>query len=147
LPTRGAQVFDLRRQFASAWQKFLLPAAQNGDHELEIDLANNDLFPFFVRNRTMKVESLMLFAEMDMENGEDYVVTIAPLLPAESSLPLTRTGLYGQLHSAKYTAPPAAKPDVGAWTIKIKKQDASDFTSLAVDEIKNLVMVISFVTE
>ena len=80
---------------------------------------------------------------MEKENQDDYTVKLKTPLP---DLTLSRTGLYGELHSAKYTAPDTSPADAGEWTIQIQKQGALNFTSLEPDEIKNLVMVISFET-
>ena len=90
---------------------------------------------------------------MDPENEADYVVTIAPKLPeptsatvttsTETTLPLSRNGLYGALHSAHYKAPDT-EGEIGIWMLKIHKQGASDFKSLELDEIKNLIMLMFF---
>jgi hypothetical protein len=153
-PHRAAQVFDLRRQVASAWKKFLQPGTTSGIQELKLNL-QLDLFPYYVRDRTVKVKEVYLLAEIRAENTGAYTVEITPALPEQQNTNKTKLTLsrleaneelYGQLHFARYTAPETQRGDLGNWTIKVQRQNASDFESLEPNEIKNLVMVISFET-
>lgn len=94
---------DLRRDFATAWHRFLTPSDPiNGNvFELEISPA---LFPQRDANKNLKIDTIMFFARCT--DSGDYDVTFTPPLTESSpedseTLVLTKSNMnmYGGLHS------------------------------------------------
>lgn len=143
LPTLGRQLLDLKRDFASAWQRFQHPNPVEGDQVLTLAL-DNSFFPFYVRNKTIQVKAIQVLA--DMPNNDDYDLVLTPPLPDAAPLALTRDGQYGNLHHAQQTAPSGTSYALSPWQIKIKRASATDFRSLTDDEIQHCYMILDFNT-
>jgi len=144
LPEAGVQLLDLKRSFSTAWHQFLNPAAGT-DQELRLTLSAEH-FPFYVRNRAVEVKQIQLLA--DLADSGPYDVILTPPLPVTTVLSLAcDTGAqptYGALHHAEQAAPAGATYPLGQWTLKLCKQGAADFRSLAADEVRQLFMIVAF---
>lgn len=143
LPQGGVQIFDLRGEFPTEWYRFLYPDTAGSEQALQIPLSNEH-FPFLVRSKTINVTSIELLAQID--DTTPYSVVISPPLQAGNVLSFTQDHMFNALYHLKQTAPAGTSYPAGAWTLKLKKQSAADFTSLDPASIHGLYMILAFTT-
>ncbi|HEY3499695.1 MAG TPA: hypothetical protein VGK73_33620, partial [Polyangiaceae bacterium] len=90
--------FDLRRDFASEWSRFLHPTDPRRGNLFELRLSP-ELFPQRDAGKALKVNAIVLFARC--ADAGEYRATLSPPLPAspsDSGLALVRQQVWGGLH-------------------------------------------------
>ncbi|MFC0200716.1 Tc toxin subunit A-related protein [Paracoccus rhizosphaerae] len=147
LPARGIRLFVLDHEFATEWHRFLNPEAGQ-DQSLSFELGEQHL-PFYARGRkgvALSHVDLIVDGARDANGaGLDYVVELTPPGgPAVPDLDLKPSGTYGGRQSLSRGGFAQQAALLGKWTIRIRRKDAADFTSLPADDIANVCLVIGF---
>ncbi|MCP5059334.1 MAG: hypothetical protein GY937_21735 [bacterium] len=98
-----AQLFSLRHDFPNAWHAFLNPAAgSQGNPTLTMELEGR--FPFFLQHKTITIDALELFVDVERESSGDYNVSTLKLSleagTAESINPLPLVAWKGLLRGS-----------------------------------------------
>ncbi|MCG7405328.1 neuraminidase-like domain-containing protein [Caballeronia zhejiangensis] len=91
-------MLELRREFATEWQRFLHPTNPGDPNTLEL-VMSHDLFPMRDSGHVLKINSITMLARCSDANG--YAVTLTPPLagPAPANIVgLARVNEYGGLH-------------------------------------------------
>ena len=140
MPKTGlVQMFSARRDFSSAWHRFLHPLDGEVDQELKLELTKRH-FPYMYQDAGKSVSKVELFLRLDdltaYGDGDALVCTITA--PGESSVELTLEpdDVYGGLpHQSGELTTPAD----GAWSIHVKDEhiaalDASYVKTVEIDE-------------
>ncbi len=142
LPTSGMQLFAVKNEFGDDWYRLFHP---DGDAQQELVLSlRPEHFPFFTRNKTVKVSKFELF--IDAPGTANFEVRLAqpgqePTGPAAAA---DRDGNFGNAphFSKSFNNPkPAA---VGDWTLQIRKAAAGDWESLAKTDLRNAYVVVHY---
>jgi peptidoglycan hydrolase-like protein with peptidoglycan-binding domain len=142
LPTSGMQLFAVKNEFGDDWYRLFHPDA-DAAQSLVLSL-RAEHFPFFTRNKTVKVSKFELF--IDAPGTANFEVRLAqpgqePTGPAASA---DRDGAFGNVphFSKSFSNPkPAA---VGDWTLQIRKVTAGDWNSLAKTDLRNAYVVVNY---
>lgn len=140
LPTTGARLLDVKREFPDAWHAFTHPQPAGSEQVLTLRLGSEH-FPFFARGRTITVSRVDMVAELGAATAYDVsAVPIDPVAPFQ----LTRDGQFGPTaHHVAKDAGGAAWP-LGDWTIRIKRQGVNNFTSLPQGDVLELFLVLHY---
>ena len=144
VPKAGARLFVLNHEFGSEWQRFLSPQP-NTDQVLAFTLEKKHL-PFRARAATnVKITRLELVVESTYANSFVAELTLPGQAPLVNQ-PLTRIGGAGTPH--KLPIDPVAPPVnlLGQVPVKIRRDTAADFRSLAPDDIAEAYLVVAFTT-
>ena len=136
------RVYDIRREYATAWHQFLHPGVAGADQVLNLpDLAER--LPYFTSGFPTKEVSRIELVARGID-GTAYEVLLSPLgTNAGDELPLAADGTFGGLqhHLSDLTG---AEVPLGAWTIRIRESGAGDYQSLPVDALTDLFLIIQY---
>lgn len=150
LPTRGAVLFDLQRDFGSEWHAFFSPTA-NSDQMLAFTLAQEHL-PFYARGKTPLVRSVD-FVLLSEHKGNFNVKFTAPGSFEVMAVAAADPAFVGARHMPVTfpwqpkdpKAPQVPSPSaLGKWTMQIQKDDAGDYRSLVRADFSEAFLVIGF---
>jgi hypothetical protein len=136
------RVFDLKREYAAEWYKFLHPTSPSDDQALVLDDLP-DRLPYFTSEFiNKKVRKIEVVAQM--KDGATYKAMLSPLgsTPADL-LTLLPDTTYQGLHRALKDLT-GSEINFGAWTLKIKLDSAADFKSLSAAAIQELFLIINY---
>lgn len=100
LAARSVRLFDLRREFATQWERFLKPANPADGNVFELKLTP-DRFFVLDAGKTLKISTIWILARCTSPGGYDIVMT--PPLPSpppvgSNKVTLTPSDEYGGLH-------------------------------------------------
>lgn len=142
LPVNGLQLFSLKRQFPTAWHRFLHPDADGADQELKLAVTRQH-YPFFVRGAAaIGVANL----EVVVAGRHDSAYRLEIQLPGQGAADSFDVGMdpaLNQIHHVSHALP--AKPNgEGTWSLKVRHDDAADFKSLPVDDLEDIFLVVQF---
>jgi hypothetical protein len=147
------QMFDLKHQYPTEWYAFLHPATQGADQVLAFTLGM-ERFPFFVRDRTVVVEEIEVFAKATTSSEYKAVVSYIdlngdPVTSSEVTLPVSDA--FGGLNKVSIGVVDAGlnleELDVTkAITLSLKRTAAADFHSLETepDELEDAFLVMHY---
>jgi hypothetical protein len=98
--TPSLRLFNLRQEFPTQWHRFLHPADPANGNVFELDMSPN-LFPFRDRGKTLKVNTIWLFARC--ADAGNFSVVMTPPLPepppaGSNTMTLAPVNQYGGLH-------------------------------------------------
>ncbi len=136
------RVFDLKRESADRWYRFLHPANPADDQELVLDdLA--DRLPYFTRKfATKKARQIEVVAIM--KDAAPYKVFLSPLGAAPADLlSLSPDPTYQGTHRGLKDLT-GSEPALGTWAMKVRPDGAADFKSLPADAIRELFLIINY---
>ncbi len=143
-PKAGVRMFVLNHEFGTEWQRFLSPQP-NTDQTLTFALERKHL-PFAARTATnIKVTQIDLIVGDDHPGAFDVSVQ-TPGAAAPAVEPMTRIGGADKPHHL--IKGPIAPPVnlLGSWSVKMKKDSAADFRSLAADDVTEAYLIVAFTT-
>jgi hypothetical protein len=134
------RIFSAKQEFPNNWYRFLNPVNPGDDQALLVELTN-ERFPFFAQDKTINVSRVEMAAMIKQPNASDYKAVFSPPFAVSDMITLTQDGTFGNLnHGGKSMSPTA----LGSWVLKIQKDGAGDFKSLAPDEILDVFIVIHY---
>lgn len=145
---RSWLALNLRRDFGTAWSRFLHPVnpANGNVFELEMSAA---LFLQRDAGKMLKINTLHLLARCTDDGN--YDVTLTPPLPVpppagSNAMTLAKSNMYGGLHigqkdvaTAAVGIDPAAPPTT--WRIKITRPGRGDLID---EEVEDLILVLGY---
>lgn len=136
------RVIDLRREYPDKWYQLLHPASPADDQQLILDDVVERL-PYFTRSLTTnRVRIVEVVARMN--DAATYEVLFSPLGTTETDLlTLTPDPTYQGLHRALKDLT-GSEIDFGAWTLKVRRDGATDFKSLPTDAVRELFLIINY---
>jgi hypothetical protein len=128
-----AALFSLRYRFPSEWARFVGTVAPGAD-QVQTFRLGNDLFPFYLRGRKIKIARIQLLAlsNIAVMPPFDIFLTPAGAVPdvTKDKISLVPNAIYGgALHGVKAWLVGQEKAP-GTWTVRIA---ASDFASISSD--------------
>jgi hypothetical protein len=135
-------LFVLNREFGSEWQRFLMPAA-NIDQQLTFTLERNHL-PFYARNAAnIRLSRIDLIVESTHAGAFDVQLQL-PGANAATNETMSRDAGLNQVHHL--IKDPVVPPSnvLGTWSMKIKRDSAVDFRSLAPDDLREAYLIVAF---
>ncbi len=138
-PSAGAVVLSASSAFASAWSSFLAPSAGGADQVLTMNVQPTQ-FPAWTRGKTITVSTLTVLATSNRAGG--FVLAPQAPLPSTTVTIAPLAGTTNPVVSSGNVAPPPGS--LGAWSFKMRAADASDFKSLTVDEVGDVLLLIHF---
>lgn len=149
LPTSGAQLLVLDERFATAWYRFLHP--EEGSAQVLRFTLRPEHLPFWARARmaagaTATVSGVDVV--LDTPAPAAYAGTLAlPTVAGPAGSPVavpgpTDTAFGGMPHLA--STPPAGRPVLGDWELQLRRDTATDFTSLTAEEVRHAYLVVRF---
>jgi hypothetical protein len=138
-PTAGAIVLSAASDFPSAWATFLAPAAGGSDQVLTLGVEASK-FPGWTRGKNLTITSLTVLATSDRPGG--FVLRPEAPLPTADITMAPMAGTANPTVSSGNVAPPPASP--GAWSLKIRASDATDFRSLVATDVGDILLLIHF---
>ncbi|HZD00263.1 MAG TPA: neuraminidase-like domain-containing protein [Actinomycetes bacterium] len=142
LPNVGLRLLVLNREFSTEWQRFLMPTADT-DQQLTFTLERNHL-PFYARNAaTIRLSRIDLIAESTHTGAFDVQLQLPGATSATNETMPRDAGL-GQVHHLVKDPVVPPRDVLGAWSMKIKKDSAGDFRSLAPNDLREAYLVIAF---
>ena len=148
-----AQMFSLKHDYPTEWNKFLHPAAIGGEQILTFTIGKERL-PFFVQDRNIVIEKIELFAKCTQAPTYNAIVSYVnqdgdTLTSTQISLPQNST--YGGLNNATLNATDAGlsleELDIAkAVSVRLKRSTAPDYTELTTnpDEVQDIFVVIHY---
>ncbi len=135
------RVFDIAREMPDLWYRFLHPAAPTDDQTLVLDVA--DRLPFVVHKFAKKVRAVEIVAKLK-DPGASYKAQFSPLgLTPVDLLTLAPDPTYEGLHRA-FKDLTGSEIDLGAWTLKVRTDAATDFHSLPADAIEEMFFILNY---
>ncbi|WP_367025571.1 neuraminidase-like domain-containing protein [Methylococcus sp. ANG] len=152
--TRSWLVLDLRRDFGTAWSRFLNPVnpANGNVFELEVSTA---LFQQRDATKTLKINTIVLLARCT--DPGNYDVTLTPPLAApppagSNTMVLAKSNTYGGLHfgqkdvaAAGVEIVPTDQPVV--WRVKVTRPGGGNLIEDPVKkamEVEDLILVLGY---
>jgi hypothetical protein len=146
-----AQMFSARAEFASEWQAFLHPAAEGDDQGLRFAIGKRRLL-FMARDRDVVISRIELLARSTHLGAYTAVVSTVDgdaNVVVSDEFPMGPDPAYGGLNKATLDATDAGldleQVDIaGEMTLKLKRQGATDFASLPIDEIEDVYIVVHY---
>jgi peptidoglycan hydrolase-like protein with peptidoglycan-binding domain len=150
LPTRGAQLFALEEQFATAWHRMLQPP-EGEDQVLRLDLGLEHL-PFWARARAAASGIAPTVTRVDMildtPSPEPFDGRLALPDPGGSAgspaaVPGPLDPAFGDVPHLS-AAPAPSTPFGGRWELSLRKAGAASFRELRADDVRRCYLVVSF---
>ncbi len=143
------RLLSARHEYPTNWAQFLNPAPE-ADQILTLE-SPPERFPFFTNGLDLKVNSLDVLARTTGSTPYTLVLTSPAGETQEVSMEPDPT-LEGMHHKhivlAKVVdlgrAPLPSSEQAPAWTIKLKREGAADFRSLAASEIEDVLLILSY---
>ena len=144
LPNAGVRLLSMKSEFPTAWHRFFYPTISGADQELVMQL-KVEHFPFYARNKTIKVKSITLI--FDGAPGIPYKAKVSSL-NLGSTLdfdPITENAALGSFHKAVKKITPDVQA-IGNWILKIKRSivPEPDFKSLPDNEFPDVFVLVEF---
>lgn len=152
--TRSWLILDLRRQFGTAWSRFLNPVTPADGNVCEFELSTA-LFPQRDRRKTLKLNTIILLARCT--DPGNYDVTLTPPLAApppagSNTMVLAKSNTYGGLHfgqkdvaAVNVTVGPTDQPIV--WKVKVTRPGGGNLLEDPVKkvmEVEDLILVLGY---
>lgn len=143
LPTEGVRLFSLRHEFASEWHRFLYPTPANSDQELKIDLGIEH-YPFFTQSKdNLSVKKLQFILDTDSDNDYNLEFRL-PAQPTPTAINnIVKGSILADTHAAEHTLA-APQNGRGELSLKIARNTDTDFQSLPVDNLNDVLMIVYF---
>jgi hypothetical protein len=147
--THSLQMFNLRQEFPSQWQRFLHPTNPANGNIFELELASK-LFPIRDAGKTLKINTIWLLARCT--DAGSYTIVLAPPLDGADTLMLVRSNQYGGLHfNTKDVAVEEIEfvptnPPV-KWKLQMTRPGGGNLTEDAVTgtmEVEDLILVLGY---
>jgi len=151
--TPGLLMLNLRRDFPSAWSRFLNPTNSADGNVFELEVSDA-LFPVRDAGKTLKVNAVTLLARCEQDG--DYGVSLSPPLPssppAASAISLGKNTAFGGLHAGARDVTDdgveIAPQDLPAtWRIAVERPGGGLLTEdpvTKVPEMQDLLMVLGY---
>jgi peptidoglycan hydrolase-like protein with peptidoglycan-binding domain len=141
LPENGWRMFVLPSDWSTQWYRFFHPDPGQ-DQTLTLTLGPEHL-PFFARSANARLSKVDLVVESTATSFE--VLVQPPGGPAATTAAMAREADFGNRFHWERTVPTnPAVPTIGTWTIKLRKNGATDFRSLVPDDIEQAFLVVGF---
>lgn len=153
-PTPSVQMLDLRRDFPTAWSRFLHPTDPAAGNVLDLEISHN-LFPLRDAGKPLAIHSLILLARCT--DAGVYEVTLTPPLPEPppvdaNTLALARSTDYGGLHMGEKDVladgieiVPTDPPET--WRLRMTRPGGGDLeedpTTQSM-EVEDLILVLGY---
>jgi hypothetical protein len=132
------RVIDLKRELPTEFYRFLHPANSADEQVLTIENLAERL-PYFTRAfPTKKVRAVEVVAKF----GNDAVYELL-LQPLDDPLTLAPDTTYAGLHRASKDLAGSEASFTG-WSLKVRKQGATDFSSLPPEAITELFLILNY---
>ncbi|TET67941.1 MAG: hypothetical protein E3J56_12115 [Candidatus Aminicenantes bacterium] len=144
------RIFSAKKEFPTQWHRFLHPQNTGDENILELDVSK-EKFPFFTQNQNIKINSIVALAKCN--NTDEYKIKLTPPLipppPADYNIfTLNTSDTYQGLHfgskdvSGDTINLVTSSADI--WKLKMRKTSTSNFNSLAVDEVDNIIIILGY---
>jgi len=142
LPNSGARLLSMKAEFPTAWHRFFHPAQNGDDQELILDI-KAEHFPFFARNKEIRINEISLI--FDGLAGATYVsgISSANLVSPFTLDPISEDADWGNFHAASSSINPSVLC-IGTWTLKVRRSDVATFDSLPEGEIPDIFIYLKF---
>lgn len=143
LPTSGARLFMLHREFASEWHRFLHPGG-GGAQVLRLALGREHL-PFYARDSRRNVTLTRVVLVADGASDGQFVVDLAS--PGQAAIPglaLNADPDYGNRATVSRAGFPQNAALVGDWAFTVRRSDPQDVAPIAAAELGNAYLVLAF---
>jgi hypothetical protein len=147
------QMFSLKREFPTEWNRFLRPSTVGAEQILGFNIGKERL-PFFVQDRDVVIEKVDLFARCTQAttyNARFSYVNQQGDTVTSTQINLPQNSAYGGLNSATLDATGAGlnlkEIDIAkALSLKLKRSTVTDYTKLTTnpDEAQDMFMVIHY---
>ncbi len=136
------RVYDIRREFATAWHQFLHPGVAGADQVLTLpDLAAR--LPYFTRAfPTKEVSRIELVARGAEGMAYEALVSSLGTEPGDE-VALAADGTFGGLQH-HLTDLAGAEVPLDTWTIRIRENGAGDYQSLPIDTLTDLFLIVQY---
>jgi hypothetical protein len=149
-PARARLMLNLRREFPSAWSRFLKPVHPTTGNVFELEVSP-DLFPQRDAEKTLAIAAITVVARCT--SAGDYSVTATPPLPAASNtITLVRSHPHGDMHFARRdvsadainvdsTVPPVT------WKLRFRRPGGGDLIEdPATDhlEVEDVIVILDY---
>jgi hypothetical protein len=144
-------MFGMRHEFPSEWHRFLRPSTEGGEQVLSFTIGR-ERFPFFVQERFINVMKIEMFAKC-AQAGE-YHTILSYINPDDDAVTSSQIAMppnasYGGLKKATINVNDAGlnleEFDITReMSLKLKHSGASDYTSLAGDEVADIFLVVHY---
>jgi hypothetical protein len=137
----------VRRDYPSAWYVFLNPGPNN-DQVLTIDIGP-ERFPYFTYGADIKIDGMDAIAKLS-DAGPYHLFVTPPKAANATDMKMTVQAPFSGVHwgNSQFaggvevgTAPAISAPK---WSFELQKEGASDFRSLATDELDDLILILQY---
>lgn len=147
------RLISARHEYGTNWQKFLNPVS--GPQVLTLEIAP-ERFPFFTYGMGIKITGIDFIARLSDTGDYTLVVTLPGGTEAQPPATMSADSFLPGLHSFSFrkdSKPPMNPVSLGStsshgqnltWSLMLKKAGATDFRSLAADEIEDLLLVVQY---
>jgi hypothetical protein len=141
------RLISVRHEYPSAWSTFLNPGPNN-DQVLKLDIGP-DRFPFFTRSADIKIDGMDAIGKLS-DSGPYHLIVTPPKAATAVDVRMTVQAPFNGAHwgdnqfaggIAVAAAPTGPAP---TWSFKLQKEGATDFRSLAVDELDDLILILQY---
>lgn len=152
--TRSWLALDLRRDFGTAWSRFLHPVNPDDGNVFALEMSTA-LFPQRDATKTLKINTIILLARCTDHGNYDVTLTAplaAPPPPGSNTMVLAKSNTYGGLHfgqkdvaAAGVEIAPTDLPVV--WKIKVTRPGGGHLTEDPVKkvmEVEDLILVLGY---
>ncbi|UVI32917.1 Tc toxin subunit A-related protein [Paenibacillus spongiae] len=145
LPQQGVRIFNMKQEFPSEWYRFLHPVQQGADQQLNVTFEGKHV-PFFDRNKEVRVTALHVIAPCKGDTG--YTLSFLPPSAAGmDTMTLAQDYSYGTAHHGEKAFASGSEPVLkGAWTFKLKADDAENDRSLQPDDVDGVYLIVQYRT-
>jgi hypothetical protein len=137
------RVYDVKREFATEWHKFLHPATTSEDQQLVLNNLQ-DRLSYFTRPFPSKKVSKIELVALVKDSSKSYKFLLSPLGNVENDLSSgsINTAYKGLLNALIDKT--GSEVDLNSWTIKMKENGAANFKSLPADAIEELFLITQY---
>ncbi len=136
------RIFDLKREYPDKWYRFLRPSNPNEDQAIVLDDMAERL-PYFTHlfpvKKARQIEIVAL-----INDASTYKVMLSPIgTEASNLLSMSPDTTYEGMHRVLKDLT-GAEISLGAWTLKVMPDGASDFKSLPPTAIEDMFLIVNY---
>lgn len=137
MPRSGVALFSARRDFSTAWQRFMHPAGDADRQHLGLELTKRHL-PFIYQKSNIAVKKVEVFLRVDdltaYADGDALTCSITAPNDAESEIVLPADDSFG---GVPHQTAAIDSPAIGLWTISVQEEKLSELDGSYVQVIEH----------